>query len=218
MNIERFEKELPALYHNFGPDAKPAIPVPSISGQWAMTTENNILLMNFALQCLEPDEIYLEVGVLQGATLCGALWENRAKAWAVDNWSDFPPDDNQESNGQVVKRRIREYGLSDRVTLFEQDYRKFFREPHNCKVGVYFYDAEHQYVGTWDGLELAVPFLADRAIVVMDDFNWSLVREATFDWIDKHPEARMLFDLKTLTSSKTWWNGYGVVVWERNRG
>lgn len=217
MNIERFEQELPTLYHDFGADATPAIPTPSISGQWAMTTANNILLMNFALQCLEPEEIYLEVGILQGATLCGALWNNTAKAWAVDNWSDFPPDDKQESNGQVVKRRIREYGLADRVTLFEQDYRIFFKEPHDVKVGVYFYDAEHQYVGTWDGLELAVPLLADRAIIVMDDFNWSLVRQATLDWIAKHPEARMLFDLTTPQTSKAWWNGYAVVAWERNR-
>ena len=217
MDVERFIRELPNLYDHFGTfDVTPKVfDIDSIRSQWAMTNNNVAKLLNFAVSCLDPDEVYLEVGVLQGASLCGALYGNTAKAVAVDNWIDFPTNPNNESNRDVVLRRLKEAEIKDRVILFEQDYREFFSQPHDFKAGVYFYDGEHRYEGTWDGLELAIPFLADHAIIVMDDYNWSMVKDATLDWLALHDKnARLIFDLSTPLDSKAWWNGLAVVQWK----
>jgi hypothetical protein len=47
-------------------------------------------LTNFAVGCLENDEVYAEVGCYHGATLIGALLNQpTAKALAADNFSEF---------------------------------------------------------------------------------------------------------------------------------
>lgn len=217
MRLSEFTNKLPQLYNGWGtPNAQPVMwDSDVVRSQWAMTSENVGQLLNFAARCLEPDEVYLEVGVLQGATLCSALYGNTAKAWAVDDWSDFPPEATG-GNREVVLRRIREIGAEGRVTLFEQDYKDFFAVPHDAKVGVYFYDGLHGYTGTWNGLEWAIPLLADNALIVMDDFNWSQVCEATLDWVQAHEaNASLLFDLSTPTGDRIWWNGLAVIEWHR---
>jgi hypothetical protein len=44
--------------------------------------------------------------------------------------------------------------------------------------GVYFYDGSHDYRSQLLGLLLAVPLLARRALLVLDDGNWPAVRQA----------------------------------------
>src|SRR4051812_15784525 len=36
-----------------------------------------------------PDARYLEIGVWMGSTLCSAIYMNKVRALAIDNWSQF---------------------------------------------------------------------------------------------------------------------------------
>jgi hypothetical protein len=42
------------------------------------------------------------------------------------------------------------------------------------------------------GLLLAVPILAERALLVIDDDNWSAVRQAAWDFWASRPEGQLL--------------------------
>lgn len=217
MNITKFVETLPLQYLDWGtPSVRPIDDLVSVNTQvWSMTVPNNMRLLNHAVRFLEDDEVYLEVGVLQGASTIAALLNNAARGVAVDNFSML---DSAEGNRKAFERTTVACGVADRITLYELDFVEFFQNPPDIKVGVYFCDGPHGYEGTWDGLELAIPILADRAVIIMDDFNWSLVYKATDDWLKKHPEnAKMLFDLRHPENEKRFWNGYGVIGWTRGR-
>jgi hypothetical protein len=72
MNYQKFIQQLPDLYENWG-----QVSVAPKSHRFdqalqqvkGMTTANVMQLLNFALDCMEPDEIYCEVGCFQGSTL-----------------------------------------------------------------------------------------------------------------------------------------------------
>lgn len=214
MKLNEFVETLPRQYLNWGtPSVKPIDTSIEVKSQvWAMTVENNMRLLNHAVKLLEGDEVYLEVGVLQGASTIAALMNNTARGIAVDNFSML---DSTEGNKTAFHRTTKACGVGDRVALYEQDFIEFFTNPPDIKVGVYFCDGPHGYKGTWDGLELAIPILANRAVIVMDDFNWDRVYGATLDWVAKHPEAKMLFDLRHPEDAKTWWNGLAVIGWSK---
>lgn len=214
MNVDRFTQTLPAQYENWGtPDVRPLSEV-YIDKVWAMSAPVTHTLLNHATRFLESGEVYLEVGVLQGAAFTAALMHNKVLGIAVDNFSMLP---STEGNKKAFLRRIEELEMVERTTLYEQDFVEFFLNPPDVKVGVYFCDGPHGYKGTWDGLELSIPVLADSALIVMDDYNWDDVRKATLDWMESRKNnVTMLFDLQTPLDSKLWWNGLAVISWKRN--
>lgn len=219
MNLDRFTQELPSLYNGWG-TANPRLAsdsiVKAIKDVWAMTTAEVMALLNLAVRCLGDGERHLEIGVLQGATLTGALVENSATAVAVDNFSMFQ---STEGNEYVLGRRLEQLGMSNRVTLHDQDFREFLKNPPQDlvgHVGTYFYDGPHGYDNTFDALEMAIPLYADQCLIVIDDYNWDKVEAASVDWIRAHPySATLLFDLKTPEGDKTWWNGLGIIAWRK---
>ena len=48
-------------------------------------------------------------------------------------------------------------------------------------VGVYYYDNGHTYEKQLDGLRMIEPWLADRALLIVDDTDWEDVERATRD-------------------------------------
>src|SRR6476469_5616570 len=48
---------------------------------------NNLALLNAAVNCLDPDESYVEVGTYHGTSLIAAMLDNDARFVAIDNWS-----------------------------------------------------------------------------------------------------------------------------------
>ena len=76
MDVQRFVRELTALYHDWGrPTVRPKDDrldgvLHRVRG---MSTVNVLRLLNSAVGCLDEGECYLEVGSFHGATLIGAL-------------------------------------------------------------------------------------------------------------------------------------------------
>jgi hypothetical protein len=85
-------------------------------------------------------------------------------------------------------------------------------------VGVYFYDGAHGRLPHYLALGVAEPWLADRALVVIDDASWPIVARATDRYVAAHPGYRLLFDLAAdHEEDPRWWNGVRVYAFERPR-
>ena len=119
---------------------------------------------------------YLEIGSWAGSTLCSALYGNKVDAVAVDNWSLFGgPADQFFTNLAAFK------GAST-VSFLEKDFRAIDFTTFGATFGkfnVYLFDGPHDFIDQYDGVMLAQPVLEQRNIQIVDDWNWSAVREGT---------------------------------------
>jgi len=223
MDYQTFIEQLPELYENWGmPEVQPKLArFQQVKDQVAgMTTANVMQLLNFAVACLEPDEIYCEIGTYQGTTLIGALLNHPERlAYAVDNFTEF--DETGESE-QKLFENLSQFGLVDQVFFCNQDFEDFFLDLREVdtesKIGVYLYDGAHDYRSTLLGLLLVRPFLADQALIILDDANWKTVQQASWDFLANSPEAQILLELFTpVPRFPSFWNGLQLLTWDRSR-
>ncbi len=168
---------------------------------------------------------YLEIGVYQGLTLlsvAGAL--EKSTAHGIDNFSQFDP---YKKNQSLISDRAEVNELSN-YNLINADYEDALEnlQEHlkGVKVGIYFVDGPHDYRSQLVCLQLAKPYLSDRAIIVVDDCNYRHVRLANRDFLVANPEYKLLYesytechpanmDEKIETSArKGWWNGVNIIV------
>ncbi|MDJ0727887.1 MAG: class I SAM-dependent methyltransferase [Prochloraceae cyanobacterium] len=223
MDYQRFIEELPELYTNWGQDGlqpkstKFAEVLDRIEG---MTTPNVMQLLNFAVECIEEDEIYCEVGCYQGSTLIGALLNHQHQlAYAVDSFAEF---DREGKNQAKLADNLAKFNLDEKVIFCNQDFEEFFFDLREIdpttKIGVYLYDGAHDYRSQLLGLMLVKPFLAPRALIIVDDSNWSCVKQANWDFMAANPECQLLLDLPTAKNGhRSFWNGIQVLSWDVNR-
>ncbi|PSB32797.1 tetratricopeptide repeat protein [Stenomitos frigidus] len=225
MDYQRFIQQLPHLYHQWGSElVKPkAIHFQTALQQLqGMTTANVLQLLNFAVACMEPGEVYCEVGCFQGSTLIGALLNHPNRmAYAIDNFSEF---DFGGENRTKLMQNLAAFALEEQVFFCEQDFESFFADlralESSDRIGVYLYDGAHDYRSQLMGLLLVKPFLADRALIIVDDSNWDAVQQANWDFIAAHPQCQLLLDLPTPArtyeqmSSCSFWNGIQILSWD----
>jgi predicted O-linked N-acetylglucosamine transferase (SPINDLY family) len=220
MDYQRFLQGLPDLYEDWGTGL-----VRPKSSQFqkvldqiqGMTTAGVMQLLNWAVACMEPDELYCEIGTYRGSTLVGALLNQGDRlAYAVDNFSEF--DDGQTF--AALLDNLSHFNLEDQVYFCNQDFQEFLLQlkeiETNNNIGVYFYDGAHDYRSTLMGLLLVRPFLADRALIILDDANWKTVQQAIWDFIATSPEATVLLELATpVARHESFWNGIWVLGWQQ---
>ena len=92
------------------------------------------------------------------------------------------------------------------------------------KIGVFFVDGPHDYRSQLLCLLLALPHLAEGAVIVVDDSNYAHVRLANRDFLAAHPDFSLVFEAYTPCHPKRaspqlqqaaragWWNGVNVMV------
>lgn len=220
MDYQKFIEQLPALYENWGQDSirpKEQRFGEVIAQVPGMTTANIIQLLNFAVDCMEPDEIYCEIGTYQGTTLIGALLDRPGRmAYAVDNFSEF---DREGKNQEKLQENLQKFNLENQVCFCNQDFEEFFLELREIekenKIGVYLYDGAHDYRSQLIGLLLVRPFLAPKSIVIVDDANQRAVQQANWDFIAANPECELLLEMFTPGDGyPTFWNGIQILSWD----
>ncbi len=223
MDYQRFIEQLPGLYENWGqPSVHPKSDIfrAVLEQVQGMTTANVMQLLNLAVDCMELDEVYCEIGCFQGATLSGALLNHPLQmAYAVDNFSEF---DAESENIEQLSKNLSLFDLDKQVIFCHQDFEEFFWELREIspapKIGVYLYDGAHDYRSQLLGLMLVKPFLADRALIIVDDSNWKIVQQANWDFISAHPQCQLLLDLPTPSNFHgTFWNGLQILSWDVNQ-
>ena len=81
-------------------------------------------------------------------------------------------------------------------------------------VGVWYYDAAHDYDSQVEGLRIAEPLLAPGALMIVDDTDWEQVARAMDDYLAAQPRARRILTIEgTKPGSPQWWEGVQVLVW-----
>lgn len=220
MDYQKFINTLPNLYNNWNDDfIEPKNEefkqiLNKIDG---MTTSNVLQLLNLAVKFLEDEEIYCEIGTYQGSTLIGALMNNDHKlAYAVDDFSEFDADG---KNLEELENNLSLFNLQEQVIFCNQDFEEFFVDLKTYgienKIGVYFYDGAHDYRCQLMGLLLVTPFLANQALIIVDDTNFLSSKQANYDFLQLNPHCKLILDLPTPKNCHhTFWNGIQVFSWD----
>lgn len=221
MDYEKFITQLSTKYDNWGTE----LVTPKnndfkqiLTKVEGMTTPNVLQLINWAVECMSDNELYCEIGTYQGSTLIGALINHSNKmAYAVDDFSEF---DLEGKNFNNLRNNLSFFNLEEQVIFCNQDFEEFFFDlkdsPINNKIGVYFYDGSHDYRSQLMGLLLAVPFLADQVLIIVDDTNFMSAKQANYDFLTLNSHCELILDLPTPQNFyPTYWNGIQVFSFDR---
>lgn len=165
------------------------------------------------------DITYLEIGTWYGSSSISAVYKNDINGLFIDNWSQFNGDSN------IFKENINKF-IQDKSNLLflESDCWKVNLE--NLNIGpfnVYLYDGAHTELDHFKSLDYYYPVLKDVFIFMVDDWNWSEVRDGTMRAINKlglhilfrHEEFISEDDLKNMPyhrGKQTWWNGIAIFL------
>ena len=182
-------------------------------------------LQRLAALNVTEDKVYLEIGVFQGMTLLSvANAVQPHDVFGIDNFAFFDPEN---KNYSIVKDR-REKNQLHNAHIINMDYEDALMqlEKHlgGRKIGVYFIDGPHDYRSQLVCLLLAKSYLADDAIIIIDDSNYRHVRQANNDFLMSHPEFKLIFEAytpchpqnmneeQTKAARKGWWDGVNIIV------
>lgn len=221
MDAERFAAELPGLFDDFPRSEQPrgrrfddvTEAVPNLA------TENVLALLNLAASLLGPGESYVEVGAYYGASLIGAMRGNSGDFVAIDRFS-FEANEVRGRTLPAASRAGLEASLrrfeAEGATILEGDVFDVLEGGAlgDRRVGVYYYDGPHGYEEQLRGLRAIEPWLADEALLVLDDFDWHRVERAARDYVAGQPRARMLIEIPGGDRGyPQWWEGAAVLAW-----
>ncbi|MGE5273855.1 MAG: class I SAM-dependent methyltransferase [Verrucomicrobiota bacterium] len=220
MDVDRFAAELPGLFDDFPRSATPrGLRFGDvIDGIPNLATENVLALLNLAASLLGPGESYVEVGSYYGASLIGAMRGNTGDFVAVDRFSFDVP----EVRGRPLPRANRA-GLEESLARFDADSATILEGDAfelveggalgDRRVGVYYWDGPHDYDGQLRGMRAVEPWLADGAVIVVDDYDWGAVARATHDYVAADPQNELLVEIGGEAAEQVWWwDGIAVVA------
>jgi hypothetical protein len=176
--------------------------------------------LNQLVARMDEDECYLEVGTWQGRTLLSAA-VNNPKQLCI-GCDRFRPWGRFTGFGHAAKQRLmqnieRYRARSAEVRFFHMTSRELFAERRIPKpVGVYFYDGDHSYSGTFHGVVAGSAFMAERAVLLVDDWNDPVIRRATEDAIEQaNLDCLWRVSLPGEHGPIGWWNGVGAFFVEK---
>jgi protein O-GlcNAc transferase len=206
MDAARFARELPELFDDFPRSEHPRDRrfAPLLERIGGLARENNLALINLAASLLEPGESYVEVGSFKGLSLAAALDGNEGDFVGIDSFemgggSRAQLDENLGGSGYAILE-------GDAFALLPQLDRR---------VGVYYYDAAHDYESQVRGLQLVEPHLVAGALMIVDDTDWEQVGRAMEGYLAQQPRARRLVAIDGKDRGQPWWwEGMQVLVWD----
>ena len=185
---------------------------PIAEGVENLARENNLALLNLAVQCLAPDEAYVEVGVFHGASLIAAMLGNEEKrVVGIDSFGGFSDAarDKVEANAARFGLREPELVVGDAFELVPAG------ALGDTVIGVWYYDAAHSYEAQLEGLRIAERLLAPGALLIADDTDWDDVARAMDDYVAAQSRARRVLTLDGKSrGAPHWWEGMQVLVWD----
>jgi predicted O-methyltransferase YrrM len=218
MDFVAFERDLPGLYDSLRESLHPKNRkfknlCREVDG---MATENKLMALNFAASLLGPNEVYLEVGSWKGLSIIAAMMGNHNQNfYAIDDFSQF------EGPKRDFQSNIQKYGFSEKLHFIEGDCFEIFRTKFlgSQKVGVYFYDGNHSYYSHYYAIKAIEPFLADNALLIIDDCSFPQVKAVNALFYRVHPNVRLLFDIRSdYNGEPKWWNGIQILSYRNDRG
>jgi hypothetical protein len=212
VDVERFAAELPELFDDF-----PRSEVPRgrrfddiVEGIPNLATENVLALLNLAGSLLAPGESYVEVGSYYGASLIGAMRGNGGDFVGIDRFSFDVP----EVRGRPLPHASRA-GLEESLARFDAQAATILEGDAfdlieggalgDRRVGVYYWDGPHDYDGQLRGMRTIEPWLTNQALILIDDYDWEAVAQATHDFVAADPRAELLVEIGGEAAGQLWW-------------
>ncbi len=221
MDLLRFAESLEKEFYTWGSfNAYPRVPLPYIEvldHVQGMTSPSTMHLLNLAVRCLSPNECYLEVGTWRGATLIGALLGNDALGIAIDDDSMDEHDGDDRKSRDVWYDNVFKFDIGVRAEYVNGSVPNVWKTLGlRSNVGVYLFDGDKSTdEAAYAGLEGALPFLSDQALIFVDDANDVHIRRATWQLCQEyHGHAVKILDIPT--PGNCWpcfWNGIIAIVW-----
>ena len=211
---ERFLRELPVLFDDFPRSELPRDPrfAAVLAEVEGLAQPNNLALLNLAASLLEPGESYVEVGTFRGTSLIATLLGNETQdVVAIDDFSLY------EGSREALDENLRRAGLAGVPSILEGDV--FEIVPGGVlgerRVGVWYYDAAHDYESQVQGLRIAEPYLVPGALLIIDDTDWQKVARAIDDYLAAQPRARRILKVDGEDyGAPQWWSGMQVLAWD----
>jgi len=209
---QRFVGDLPRLFDDYPRSEHPRDRrfAPILAEVGGLACENNLALLNLAASLLNGGESYVEVGSYKGLSLVAAMLGNTGDFVGID---DFSMGDGSRD---VLKANLRRYGLSD-YTILEGNAFELLRAGTlgGRRVGVYYYDAAHDYESQLEALRLVEPYLVEGALMIVDDTDWRQVARAIRDYRASQPRVGLLVELGGKDRGQPWWwEGVQVLRWQ----
>jgi hypothetical protein len=197
LKAERLESKLPSE-------------ILSMSGMSGIKTRhfyNNLLSLE--------DARYLEVGTWKGSSVCSAMYGNKALVVCVDNWSQFQGPKLEFLNS------FEKFKGENNASFIEKDAFEIVTTALP-KFNMYMYDGDHSELSHYLAVTHFLNAMDDVFIYVVDDWNWSQVREGTMKAIAASKleivhqrEIRLTNDNSHTPpdiAKATWWNGIWAAV------
>ena len=200
-------------------------PFPDVFG---MASSKKLRLLNVVARHLPSDgsECYFEVGTFQGKSLVAAASGNPSATFvACDNFTLFDDPQNPK-NYNTLLTNLATHGLKRSVRFYNEDFKETivaWRERDLPPVGIYFYDGAHDEESQYQGVRLVEPLLANSALVVIDDWRFAAdsqsyaeagTRRAVSGSANRWKIEHVL-PAKFNGDKALWWNGVGVLSFER---
>ncbi len=83
------------------------------------------------------------------------------------------------------------------------------------RIGLWYYDAAHDYDSQVEGLRIAEPLLVPGALMIVDDTDWDRVERAMDDYLAEQPRAQRILTVEGKSRGfPQWWEGMQVLRWE----
>jgi protein O-GlcNAc transferase len=207
-----FASALSGAFDDFPHDETPRDPLFAeiLDRVGGLAKPNNLALLAAASSLLEPGESYVEAGSFNGASLIAASYGKNGDFVGID---DFSMD---EGSRDRLAANLDDFGCED-VTILEGDVFDVLRSDALAqrRIGIYYYDAAHGYEQQVEGLRLAERYLADEALVIVDDTDWERVERAVDDYLASQPRATPLLRVEGRTyGAPQWWEGMRVLRWK----
>jgi predicted O-methyltransferase YrrM len=208
---DRFTRALAGLFDDYprSPHPRDRRFAPILAEVGGLACENNLALLNLAASLLDRGESYVEVGSFKGQSLIAAMLGNTGDFVGIDDFS-------MEGGGRaLLEANLRLHGLTGH-TILEGDAFALLRGGalSGRRLGVYYYDAAHDYRSQLDALRLVESYLVDGALLIVDDTDWRQVRRALRDYRRSQPRARLLVELAGKDRGQPWWwEGVQVLRW-----
>jgi predicted O-methyltransferase YrrM len=213
MDTAAFTDALSRAFNDFPNDETPRDPfyeriLEEIGG---LARPNNLALIGAATQTLGDAESYVEAGSFKGASLIAASHGKQGDFVGIDDFS----------MGKASRDRLRDnldaFGCAH-ATVLEGDVFDVLATgalAGRC-IGVYYYDAAHEFEQQLKGLRLVEPYLTDEALLIVDDTDWDVVERAVDEYLATQPHAEELFRIDGKSRGVPhWWEGVRVLAWKQ---
>lgn len=212
MNLECFRRQ---FHTKVLSRAKELQPLTSIWGTNSPLIQHTI---NLAVSCIDEGEAYFEVGCLYGSSLASACVRNEhVEKYAWDIQIQGQVSDIVQNQNNRVKFHEGDF--------FEENPRMKLEDFLKLPISVYYYDAHHGYSQTLQALEKIRPFLADKALILMDDIEYGSVYNAWRKFAKEHSDQFTIvhefwtpnkFLSCTKGFPKDWWDGFSVMEYQKS--